>query len=234
MRFLLLLPQHCHARHSALAHFQRLPTSPDHHLASCRCPCRRPCPQLAAGSEFAENWEQNNAYLLALDPDNLLFNFRFWGGAWHDRMMCVRNNCRLWPVAWRVAQLPALRCFMLCPASPACRWHRPPLPLPPLRRKTAGLPAPGESYGGWEWSDSEVRGQFIGHYLSATAFAAQSTGAGRVGAGGWVGGRVEPRLGEGIQQLASFSCLHVRLLRCGTRRAHARPRPWPCRVSQVL
>ena len=112
------------------------------------------------------------------------------GGAWHDRMMCVRNNCRLWPVAWRVAQLPALRCFILCPASPACRWHRPPLPLPPLRRKTAGLPAPGESYGGWEWSDSEVRGQFIGHYLSATAFAAQSTGAGRAGgrAGGWVGG----------------------------------------------
>ncbi|PSC73151.1 hypothetical protein C2E20_3677 [Micractinium conductrix] len=73
--------------------------------------------QLAAG-EFLANHEQNNEYLLALDPDNMLFNFR----------------------------------------------------------KTAGLPAPGESYGGWEWSDSEVRGQFIGHYLSAVAFAAASTG----------------------------------------------------------
>lgn len=53
--------------------------------------------------------------------------------------------------------------------------HR--LPTPPhIRSTTAGLPAPGESLGGWEWRESEVRGQFIGHFLSAVAFAAHSTG----------------------------------------------------------
>jgi hypothetical protein len=52
--------------------------------------CHHPCSQLAAGSEFAENWEQNNAYLLALEPDNLLFNFRCWGV---PCMICVRNSC---------------------------------------------------------------------------------------------------------------------------------------------
>ncbi|XP_059310468.1 uncharacterized protein LOC132061828 isoform X1 [Lycium ferocissimum] len=36
-------------------------------------------------------------------------------------------------------------------------------------RKTAGLDTPGEPYGGWEKPDSEVRGHFVGHYLSATA-----------------------------------------------------------------
>ncbi|KAL4434022.1 hypothetical protein ABPG75_000463 [Micractinium tetrahymenae] len=74
--------------------------------------------QLAAGSEFAANHEQNNHYLLLLDPDNLLW--------------CFRDN--------------------------------------------AGLEAPGEAYGGWEWVDVEIRGQFIGHYMSALAFAAQTTG----------------------------------------------------------
>ncbi|KAL4441795.1 hypothetical protein ABPG77_003711 [Micractinium sp. CCAP 211/92] len=74
--------------------------------------------QLAAGSEFAANHEQNNHYLLLLDPDNLLW--------------CFREN--------------------------------------------AGLEAPGESYGGWEEPQVEIRGQFIGHYMSALAFAAQSTG----------------------------------------------------------
>jgi DUF1680 family protein len=34
---------------------------------------------------------------------------------------------------------------------------------------------PGQSYGGWEGSNVEVRGQFIGHYLSALAFAYKST-----------------------------------------------------------
>lgn len=46
----------------------------------------------------------------------------------------------------------------------------------PACRKNAGLPTPGASYGGWEWSESEVRGQFIGHYMSAVAFAALHTG----------------------------------------------------------
>lgn len=36
-------------------------------------------------------------------------------------------------------------------------------------RKTAGLEAPGEPYGGWEAPDIELRGHFVGHYLSASA-----------------------------------------------------------------
>jgi DUF1680 family protein len=68
-------------------------------------------------SEFSQNEALNHDYLLILDADNLLYNFR----------------------------------------------------------TTAGLPAPGESYGGWEGSNVEVRGQFIGHYLSALAFAYKST-----------------------------------------------------------
>ena len=37
-------------------------------------------------------------------------------------------------------------------------------------RNTAGLPAPGDPYtGSWEDPGCEVRGQFLGHYLSATA-----------------------------------------------------------------
>ncbi|KAJ0020171.1 hypothetical protein Pint_31151 [Pistacia integerrima] len=36
-------------------------------------------------------------------------------------------------------------------------------------RKTAGLPTPGNPYGGWEAPDVELRGHFVGHYMSATA-----------------------------------------------------------------
>ncbi|XWS73515.1 hypothetical protein CRYUN_Cryun02cG0136000 [Craigia yunnanensis] len=36
-------------------------------------------------------------------------------------------------------------------------------------RKTAGLPTPGKPYGGWEGPDVELRGHFVGHYLSSTA-----------------------------------------------------------------
>ncbi|GER55078.1 phosphorylase b kinase gamma catalytic chain [Striga asiatica] len=36
-------------------------------------------------------------------------------------------------------------------------------------RKTAGLETAGKPYGGWEEPDSELRGHFVGHYLSATA-----------------------------------------------------------------
>ncbi|KAG7674396.1 hypothetical protein Ndes2526B_g05121 [Nannochloris sp. 'desiccata'] len=71
---------------------------------------------LDESSEFSKNEALNHDYLLVLDVDNLLYNFRM----------------------------------------------------------TAGLPAPGQSYGGWEGSNVEVRGQFIGHYLSALAFASKS------------------------------------------------------------
>ncbi|XP_024982400.1 uncharacterized protein LOC112518857 isoform X1 [Cynara cardunculus var. scolymus] len=36
-------------------------------------------------------------------------------------------------------------------------------------RKTAGLPTPATAYGGWESPNQELRGHFVGHYLSATA-----------------------------------------------------------------
>ncbi|CAM6129674.1 unnamed protein product [Calypogeia fissa] len=42
-------------------------------------------------------------------------------------------------------------------------------------RVTAGLPAPGSPYGGWEYPNMELRGHFIGHYLSATALTWAST-----------------------------------------------------------
>ncbi|XP_059665215.1 uncharacterized protein LOC132311346 [Cornus florida] len=42
-------------------------------------------------------------------------------------------------------------------------------------RKTAGLPTPGKPYGGWEAPDQELRGHFVGHYLSATALMWAST-----------------------------------------------------------
>ncbi len=41
-------------------------------------------------------------------------------------------------------------------------------------RVTAGLPAPGQAYGGWE--GSELRGHTMGHYLSACAMMYASTG----------------------------------------------------------
>ncbi|XP_045826706.1 uncharacterized protein LOC123918661 isoform X1 [Trifolium pratense] len=42
-------------------------------------------------------------------------------------------------------------------------------------RKTAGLPTPGTPYGGWEVPDIEIRGHFVGHYLSASALMWAST-----------------------------------------------------------
>lgn len=43
-------------------------------------------------------------------------------------------------------------------------------------RVNAGLPAPGEPLGGWERPDCEVRGHFVGHYLSACGLMYASTG----------------------------------------------------------
>ena len=47
-------------------------------------------------------------------------------------------------------------------------------------RKNAGLDAPGEPLGGWEGPNVEVRGHFIGHYLSACALMYASTGDDRL------------------------------------------------------
>ncbi len=43
-------------------------------------------------------------------------------------------------------------------------------------RVTAGLPSPAEPYGGWERPECELRGHFVGHYLSATAQMYAQTG----------------------------------------------------------
>ncbi|GAU50763.1 hypothetical protein TSUD_290750 [Trifolium subterraneum] len=42
-------------------------------------------------------------------------------------------------------------------------------------RSTAGLPTPGTPYGGWEAANIELRGHFVGHYLSASALMWAST-----------------------------------------------------------
>ncbi|XP_017700826.3 uncharacterized protein LOC103717747 [Phoenix dactylifera] len=42
-------------------------------------------------------------------------------------------------------------------------------------RKTAGLKTIGEPYGGWEKPESELRGHFVGHFVSATALMWAST-----------------------------------------------------------
>ena len=43
-------------------------------------------------------------------------------------------------------------------------------------RRNAGLPAPGKPLGGWEAPDCELRGHFVGHYLSACALMYRSDG----------------------------------------------------------
>lgn len=42
-------------------------------------------------------------------------------------------------------------------------------------RKTAGLATPGSPYGSWESPDCELRGHFVGHYMSASALMWAST-----------------------------------------------------------
>ncbi|XWS41093.1 hypothetical protein CRYUN_Cryun17cG0050900 [Craigia yunnanensis] len=42
-------------------------------------------------------------------------------------------------------------------------------------RNTSGLPTPGQPYGGWEDPGIDLRGHFVGHYLSATALMWAST-----------------------------------------------------------
>lgn len=43
-------------------------------------------------------------------------------------------------------------------------------------RRTASVPAPGHPDGGWEAPNIELRGHFVGHYLSASAQMWASTG----------------------------------------------------------
>src|SRR6266404_8783195 len=47
-------------------------------------------------------------------------------------------------------------------------------------RVNAGLPSAAQPLGGWEAPDCELRGHFVGHYLSACALMYASTGDGRL------------------------------------------------------
>ncbi len=83
----------------------------------------RPVPledvELTPGSPFWKSLTLNTEYMLALDPDRLLWTFR----------------------------------------------------------KNAGLPTPGDPFvQSWEDPNCEVRGQFMGHYLSACATLGRQTG----------------------------------------------------------
>ncbi len=51
-------------------------------------------------------------------------------------------------------------------------------------RLNAGLPSSAQPLGGWEAPDCELRGHFVGHYLSACALMAASTGDARLKAKG--------------------------------------------------
>ncbi len=68
-------------------------------------------------------------------------------------------------------------------------------------RLNAGLPSSAAALGGWEKPDSEVRGHFVGHYLSACALMYASTGDARLRqrCDALVGGLAEcqARLGDG-------------------------------------
>jgi len=71
---------------------------------------------------------------------------------------------------------------MITSPTPSSSRHHPPhtnFSTPPPRllwcfRQTAGLPTPDQPYDGWEAPTVEVRGQFIGHYLSALALSANA------------------------------------------------------------
>jgi len=51
-------------------------------------------------------------------------------------------------------------------------------------RIVAGIPTSARPYGGWEAPDNELRGHFVGHYLSACALLASRTGEPEVAARG--------------------------------------------------
>lgn len=96
-------------------------------------------------------------------------------------------------------------------------------------RLTANLTTPGQSYGGWESTGVEVRGQFIGHYLSATAFAWKHAGEGNLVRGGWCGSGVQG--GAGGRRSSGDRATHAvpRCLPTAMRRAEEAPAPLSAR-----
>ena len=73
-------------------------------------------------------------------------------------------------------------------------------------RLNAGLPSSAQPLGGWEKPDSEVRGHFVGHYLSACALLYASTGDEEVKAKGdaLVAGLIECQNKMGSGYLSAF------------------------------
>lgn len=77
---------------AGVLHKPAMPSAAPCHAAACAAACCQrvefllntlPCrshpqtSQLSAASEFGANFDQNAEYLLALSPDNLLYNFRW-------------------------------------------------------------------------------------------------------------------------------------------------------------
>jgi len=78
-------------------------------------------------------------------------------------------------------------------------------------RINAGLPAPGEPLGGWEAPDCELRGHFVGHYMSACAQMFAATGDARYKEKGEA---VVKALGECQEKLGSGIKCGRRIIRC--------------------
>ncbi|CAL9060475.1 uncharacterized protein LOC103991142 [Musa acuminata AAA Group] len=74
-------------------------------------------------------------------------------------------------------------------------------------RKLAGLPTPGEPYLGWEEPNGQLRGHFVGHYMSATAlmWAATENGTIRDGMSAVVDALDECQKKIGTGYLSAFS-----------------------------
>ena len=73
-------------------------------------------------------------------------------------------------------------------------------------RVTAGLPSAARPLGGWEAPDNELRGHYVGHYLSACALAAAQAGDPTlaVRAGAMVGELARCQAGHGNGYLSAF------------------------------
>ena len=73
-------------------------------------------------------------------------------------------------------------------------------------RITAGLPSTAEPYGGWEAPNNELRGHFVGHYLSACALMAAQSGDAEIGrrGAGMVSALAECQKAHGDGYLSAF------------------------------
>src|ERR1035441_10107544 len=86
-------------------------------------------------------------------------------------------------------------------------------------RVNAGLSSTAKPFGGWEEPKSEVRGHFVGHYLSACALMYASTGDARLKAKGdaVVAGMAECQAKLGTGYLSAYPESFIDRVEAGTR-----------------